>query len=996
MKIQSKYSPGVFFSLVALLLFSMGYTLSTLAAVQLVGEGKNPPTPAGAASSFVADYKGPEKQALIMDNYGKLSLYFIENIGQLDKKIKYYEKSNRHITYFTEDGVTLYLVQNRERESTGRPGSKAADGRLIKLQPLGINNSVQLIAEGIRKGKANYIKGKDPTGWKTSISTYTSVVYKEVYPGIDLKFYGCQRKLEYDIIIRTGGNPSKVKFQYLGVDQLEIGDQGDLHIKLKDGEILTQSKPVIFQEIEGRRVEVEGGFKVINPQSKLPNERVVYGFQVASYDKNYPLFIDPVLSYSTYLGGSSEDFGYAVAVDPAGNGYIAGKTRSLDFPAENALQGDFDSFVTKLNSDGSGFIYTTYLGGSDEDFAQGIAVDSAGNAYVAGETSSTDFPTENGLQPDFAGGENDVFVTKLNSDGSGLIYSTYLGGSANDFGRGIALDSEADSYIVGYTTSSDFPTKNPLQGEYRGGYDVFVAKINTDGSELITSTYLGGGDSEQGLGISVDSVGSSYVTGFTYSTDFPTLNPVQAGNAGMSDVFVSKLSQDGSTLVYSTYLGGSWQDLGRSIAVNQGGSAYVTGETWFEGFPTHNPIQPESGGGQYDAFVSKLSSDGSQLVYSTFLGGTGPDQGNGIAVDGSGNGYVAGFTASEDFPIKDATQNTRPGLGSAFVTKINRDGTELVYSTYLGGGGENSGEAIVVDLSGIAHVAGFTNSTSFPIQDGLQENNAGDYDAFYARLGEAGYLVTGNLWIRAVIDTVEKGPVDAVWKKGGEDTTSRGDRVIWGHFYANPSDVTWGSENNPDLFVKIWFDVSGRIDVNYFHVSVPDIEVYSDYPYDGTADEHGTTTMSRRYIRQYYQGGQSYSDENYEDGNPPSGYSPASNPSGFSTINNLRIGSMINTVEKGPIDAVWRLGGQDTTARGDQVVWGLFYASPSDVAWGSQNNPDLFVKIWFDVSGRVDVNFFHVSVPDIEVYSDLPSDGTYDQEGTTIMENRYIRHEYWR
>jgi len=257
-----------------------------------------------------------------------------------------------------------------------------------------------------------------------------------------------------------------------------------------------------------------------------------------------------------------------------------------------------------------------------------------------------------------------------------------------------------------------------------------------------------------------------------------------------------------------------------------------------------------------------------------------------------------------------------------------------------------------------------------------------------------GYLVTSDLWIKAVINTVEKGPVDAVWQKGGEDTTSRGDTVIWGHFYASPSDVTWGSQDNPDLFVKIWFDVSGRIDVNFFHVSVPDIVVYSDYPYDGIPDEQGTTTMSRRYIRQYYEGGQSHSEENYEDGLPAPGYSPANNPFGYSTINNLRFGAMINTVEKGSVEAIWRLGGQDTTSRGDQVVWGHFYASPSDVTWGSEDNPDLFVKIWFDVSGRIDVNFFHVSVPDIEVYSDYPDDGTYDQKGTTIMPDRYIRHEY--
>jgi parallel beta-helix repeat protein len=267
-------------------------------------------------------------------------------------------------------------------------------------------------------------------------------------------------------------------------------------------------------------------------------------------------------------------------------------------------------------------------------------------------------------------------------------------------------------------------------------------------------------------------------------------------------------------------------------------------------------------------------------------------------------------------------------------------------------------------------------------------------DEYLSGKNTVGYMVTSDLWIRAVIQTVEKGPVEAIWRKGGEDTTSRGDNVIWGYFYANPSDVDWGSQNNPDLFVKIWFDVSGRVDVNFFHASVPDIEVYSDYPYDGTPDEQGTTTTDTRYIGQYYESGQSYSTEQTEDGNPPSGYSQAGNPTGYSTINDLRIGAIIDTEEKGSIDAIWQSGGQDTTTRGDQVVWGHFYASPSDVTWGSSNNPDLFMKIWFDVSGRVDVNFFHVSVPDIEVYSALPDDGTYDQKGTTIMDNRYIRHEY--
>ncbi|RLC19899.1 MAG: hypothetical protein DRI57_06065 [Deltaproteobacteria bacterium] len=259
---------------------------------------------------------------------------------------------------------------------------------------------------------------------------------------------------------------------------------------------------------------------------------------------------------------------------------------------------------------------------------------------------------------------------------------------------------------------------------------------------------------------------------------------------------------------------------------------------------------------------------------------------------------------------------------------------------------------------------------------------------------ETGHLVTPDLWIRAVIQTEDKGPIEAVWQQGGDDTMAGGARVIWGYFYASPDDVSWGSKENPDLFVKIWFDASGRTDVNFFHVSVPEIDVYSDYEYDGTADEHGITTMSRRYIRQWYENGLSHSDESYEDGIASPWYYPSGNPSGYPTVNNLRIGSVINT-DGGPIDAVWYEGGNSLTAGGHEVLWGYFYASPNDVGWGSRNNPDLFVKVWFDASGRVDVNYFHVSVPDIEVYSDLPSDSSYDEKGTTILDDRYIRHEFW-
>lgn len=261
---------------------------------------------------------------------------------------------------------------------------------------------------------------------------------------------------------------------------------------------------------------------------------------------------------------------------------------------------------------------------------------------------------------------------------------------------------------------------------------------------------------------------------------------------------------------------------------------------------------------------------------------------------------------------------------------------------------------------------------------------------------DKGYAVDSDIRIRAVIHTVEKGPIEAIWKKGGEDMTDRGDEVIWGYFYASPDEVSWGSEENPDLFVKIWFDADGRTDVNYFHVSVPEIDVCSDYLRDNNGIAMGTATMETRYIRQYYENGESRMDEKKEDGNPPEDDWLTGDPPGDFVADNLRIAAMIDTVEKGLTQAVWRKGGEDMTSGGHQVIWGHFYADPSDVNWGSRDNPELFVKIWFDAGGRLDVNYFHVSVPDIEVYSDFPDEGFYKEKGTTMLDNRYIRHEFRR
>jgi beta-propeller repeat-containing protein/ASPM-SPD-2-Hydin domain-containing protein/HYDIN/CFA65/VesB family protein len=352
-----------------------------------------------------------------------------------------------------------------------------------------------------------------------------------------------------------------------------------------------------------------------------------------------------------------------------------GATTSTNFPTTNALQasnaGGNDAFVAKLNPTGSALVYSTYLGGSGYDVGTGIAVDSAGNAYVTGSTASTNLPTMNPLQPVYGGGQYDVFLAKFNSTGSSLIYSTYLGGSDYDIGDGIAVDSSGNAYVTGTTASTNFPTVNPLQPAKGGGADVFVAALNPAGSALVYSTYLGGSGDEQGLGIAVDSAGNAYVTGNTTSTNFPTMNPLQpAFGGGFYDAFVAELNAAGSALVYSTYLGGSNEDQGFSIAVDGSGEVYVTGMTYSTNFPSKNALQASNAGG-FDAFVAKLNATGSDLVYSTYLGGSGTEYGQGIAVDSSGNAYVIGSTASTNFPTMKALQASNAGGGSdAFVAKI--------------------------------------------------------------------------------------------------------------------------------------------------------------------------------------------------------------------------------------------------------------------------------------------------------------------------------------
>jgi len=448
--------------------------------------------------------------------------------------------------------------------------------------------------------------------------------------------------------------------------------------------------------------------------------------------------IDPILVYSTYLGGIGTDTGKAVAVDPEGNVYITGTTDSAFFPvarpAQNAYAGQRDVFVAKIDPAGS-IVYITYLGGSGHDGGNAIAVDRMGQVYVTGKTASDNFPIVVPFQPAYAGGVSDVFVAKLDASGSVLRYSTYIGGIGGEEGYALSVDEEGQVTLAGETSSTNFPTAHPIQATRSGILDAFVAKVNATGSALIYSTYLGGTSSEIGYGMATDADGNAYVTGLTRSADFPTVSPMQASLSGGMDAFVAKLNRSGSALMYATYLGGSDDELRSAIAVDQAGNAYVTGATRSSDFPLSAPLQAVYAGGAYDIFVTKLSPLGTSLLYSTYLGGSGDDWGNAIAVDRKGSAYLTGFTHSTNFPLVKPLQAVYGGGSHAFVTEIS--GTTLHFSTYLGGRGYGPGQAIAVDETGAIIIAGMTSSTDFPVVRPLQPEYAGGlYDIFIAKVGQ--------------------------------------------------------------------------------------------------------------------------------------------------------------------------------------------------------------------------------------------------------------------
>jgi hypothetical protein len=657
-------------------------------------------------------------QARLFEEYAKLPLSFEPNRGQTNANVKFLTHANGYTLFLAGDAAVISF--NRVREIEDSHSRRAADAsQTLRMILAGANSTVEAAGLDDLPGTSNYFLGNDPKNWYTGIPTFARVQYPEIYPGVDLIYYGTQRQLEYDFVVARGANPKAIHLAFEGARRIRINSEGDLVLGTQTGEVRFK-KPVVYQPAGGgqQKVTIAGKYVLRNTNEVT--------FDIASYDHSRPLVIDPVvLVYSTYLGGPGNDVGNAIAVDGGGNAYITGSTNG-GFPVTaGAFQvayggGASDAFVTKLNPGGAALVYSTYLGGGGNDSGNGIAVDSAGNAYVTGFTTGGFPVTAGAFQVAYGGGASDAFVTKLNAAGAALVYSTYLGGAGTDVGNSIVLDSAGDAYITGSTTGGFRVTAGAFQVAYGGGAsDAFVSKLNPAGAALVYSTYLGGAGTDAGNGIAVDCAGNAYVTGSTTGAFPVTPGAFQvAFGGGATDAFVTRLNVPGAALLYSTYVGGVGNDVGNAVAVDSGGNAYITGSTT-GAFPvTAGAFQVAYGGGASDAFVTTLNPAGNVLVYSTYLGGAQADVGRGVKVDSAGNAYVTGYTASPGFPLLGCFQcGYGGGASDIFISKVNPTGAALVYSSFLGGSGTDVGNGIAIDAAGSAYVAGSTTG-AFPTTAG--------------------------------------------------------------------------------------------------------------------------------------------------------------------------------------------------------------------------------------------------------------------------------------
>ena len=661
----------------------------------------------------------------------RLPLIFETNRGQAEADVRFVGRANDFALLLKPNEAVLSLRKPKQIKARGaapnatRLNGESSASHLLSMKLEGANPTPLVSGEEAQEVRANYFIGNDPANWIRGVETYSRVLYSGVYRGVDLVFYGNERRLEYDFTVAPGADPREIRLRFDGADDLELSAEGALILHTAAG-ALRHEQPVAYQESNGSRLRVPAQFKRLDD--------VTIGFEVGEYDPAQPLVIDPILVYSTYVGGSDDDSCRGIVVDALGNAYLVGDSFSSNF-LRQASPTNSDVFVGKLSINGLLLTYA-FFGGSNNDSATGLAVDASG-IYMCGSTESPDFPVFNSIGLAL-NGASDAFVVKLTPAFDQFFYSSLVGGSGEEAGVGIAADITGNVYITGRTSSPDYPTFGAIQPVYGGGdSDAFVSKLMPDGKSLVYSTFLGGSATENASGksgMSIDELGNAYVTGDTQSTDFPTSNALRTtknGSPSSSDGFAAKIDPSGFNFVYATYIGGSEDDFAFAVGADQAGSAYVTGRTKSTSFTGSTATRPTTA--TTDAFVAKLNAAGSEISYLTFVGGNnGDESGNAIAVDSSGNALIAG-SAGDAAPTVNAIQSFLRGDGDAFVARLGQSGA-VTFSSYLGGSNEDTALAVGLDGDGAIYLAGFTSSTDLLTATPLVRKNAGGRDIFIAKM----------------------------------------------------------------------------------------------------------------------------------------------------------------------------------------------------------------------------------------------------------------------
>jgi hypothetical protein len=671
-------------------------------------------------------------------SYGHAALSFEPNVGQADPHVRFLVHGPGYTLFLTDHGMVVsaphYAATAPSTRLTPRLSTpRVTSTSVIRLSFLGGSAHPQFQGMSKLAGKVNYFIGNNPKKWYTSIPTYAQVTVRTVYPGISLSLYSHAGQLEYDWLVAPHADVARIHLGVTGPGKLQIDHAGAVQLKGGVGSLI-EGKPVVYQRVGGEARSIAAHYRV--QQHAVQFQLGQYNHSLPlTIDPS--LVYSTYLGGSTSENGRGTTVN--AAGNQYVTGYTTSADFPTHTPYQGTYLGGGlpMAFVTEFNPSGSALIFSTYFGGSSITESQGIALDRYGDIYITGNTSSPNMPTANALQSTFEG-NYDAFITKLNPSGSALLFSTYLGGTDADIAYAVAVDRYGYAYIAGTTSSIDFPMANPLYSALASSDDAFVAKIFPDGSGLIYSTYLGGTGQDLARGIAVDAAGDAYVTGDTYSSDFPMLNANQSYTAASDDAFVTKLNPSGSALLFSTYLGGTYAQAGEAIALDPSGKAYVTGYTLSSDFPTLNAYQSALGAsGAQNAFVTSFTASGA-LNYSTYLGGSGNSVGWGIAVDAAGFAYIAGQSDST-FPVVAPIQGANGGSVDAIVSRLSPSGNELLFSTYLGGSGGELATAISVDGKGYAYLTGYTNTSTFPTVVPFQATNRGASNtAFVTKLSVLG------------------------------------------------------------------------------------------------------------------------------------------------------------------------------------------------------------------------------------------------------------------